>query len=126
MAKASPPAPRNENATGKTQQLSGRKESSAEISDPPEVTATLDGLIALTSLLGSVVLLLSPPRSPDLVVAHWLRRRAGASRSPARPALFPTCSSLRTGDTRPRPPASSQAPFATPCRRAARRPNSKS
>src|SRR5215813_11246322 len=103
MAKASPPAPRKENATGKTQQLSGRKESSAVISDPPEVTATLDGFIPLTSLLCSVTLLLSPLRPPDPVEARSSHHRAGASRSQAPRVLFPIGSSLRREDIRPRP-----------------------
>ena len=42
MAKASPPAPRKENATGKMQQLSGRKDSSADMIDPVVVTAPDD------------------------------------------------------------------------------------
>src|SRR5215813_4521744 len=126
MAKASPPAPRKENATGKTQQLSGRKESSAVISDPPEVTATLDGFIALTSLLYSKALLLSPLSPPDPVAAHSSRRRAGASRSQALRALSPIGLSLRRGDIRPKPPASYRASFATLCLRAYRRPNNSS
>src|SRR5262245_56771215 len=126
MAKASPPTPRKENATGKTQQLSGRKESSAVISDPPEVTATLNGFIPLTSLLYSKALLLSPLRPPDPVAARSSHHRAGASRSQALRVLFPTGSSLRIGDIHPTPLPSCRASFATLCPRAYRRPNSSS
>src|SRR5262245_15784324 len=123
MAKARPPAPRKENATGKTQQLSGRKDNNAVISDPPEVTATLDGFIALTSLLCSVTLLPSLLRPLHPVAARSSHHRAGASRSQVLRVLFPIGSSLRRGDIRPRPLLSGRAPFAIPCRRAYRRPN---
>jgi hypothetical protein len=55
IAKAIPPAPRKENATGKTQQLSGRKDRRAEKSDPAVAPAP-DGFIAITSSFGSAFL----------------------------------------------------------------------
>ena len=47
IAKASPLTPKKENAAGKRQQLSGRKDSIADITDPPVVIATLDSFISL-------------------------------------------------------------------------------
>src|SRR5437867_8745281 len=116
LAEANPPRARKENAEGKAQQLRGRKERTADIIDPPVLTASLDGFMGFASLLDSTTLSLWPrsPAHPD--VAHWSRRPVGASRNLAQPALCPTGSLHCTKDKHPKLSVKCRALFAIAAR----------